>query len=377
MAHYKGAASEAGRAMQLMKKREIAQQEIEFRKKKIEEDLKINNIENKFAAHYDAVEQQLKSSTIGLVTLDEMKAKQEDIVREREKKLAQKKAEKDREKLRAIEEKEAEKNKQRKQIQALSFNLDEDEDGEDGGDDDDDDDDGGEINKGGRANVASNDESNDSNSETSLQKFSSWATTAEDSDAPVYKKLRKNPDVDTSFLPDREREELENRLREELRQEWVAQQTALKDQEIPITFSYWDGSGHRRSVTMKKGNTIYQFLQKCLDTLRKEFSELKTVMADQLMYVKEDLILPHHFTFYEFIVTKARGKSGPLFQFDVHDDIRMISDATVEKEESHAGKVLLRSWYERNKHIFPASRWEGFDPTKTYDKYTIKDKSKK
>lgn len=128
---------------------------------------------------------------------------------------------------------------------------------------------------------------------------------------------------------------------------------------------------------MKKGNSIYQFLQKCLEVLRKEFSELKTVMADQLMYVKEDLILPQHYTFYDFIVTKARGKSGPLFQFDVHDDIRMISDATVEKEESHAGKVLLRSWYERNKHIFPASRWEPYDPTKTYDKYTIKDKSKK
>lgn len=60
MAHYKGAASEAGRAMQLMKKREQALQDIELRKKKIEEDLKLNNIENKFATHYDAVEQQLK-----------------------------------------------------------------------------------------------------------------------------------------------------------------------------------------------------------------------------------------------------------------------------------------------------------------------------
>jgi hypothetical protein len=37
-------------------------------------------------------------------------------------------------------------------------------------------------------------------------------------ETPVAKKVRKNPDVDTSFLPDREREEQENRLREELRQ---------------------------------------------------------------------------------------------------------------------------------------------------------------
>lgn len=348
MAQYKGSASEAGRAMQLMKKREIAQQEIEFRKKKIEEDLKINNIENKFATHYDAVEQQLKTSTIGLVTLGEMKAKQEDIVREREKKLAQKKEEKDKEKLKALEAKQAEKNKQKKQIQALSFNLDEEED---------------------------DDDEKDSDKEEVLEiKPKKWKTEEDSSIAPDKKKIKKNPGVDTSFLPDRLREESENRLREELRQEWVGQQKELKDQEIAITFSYWDGSGHRRSVTMKKGNSIYQFLQKCLEVLRKEFSELKTVMADQLMYVKEDLILPHHYTFYDFIVTKARGKSGPLFQFDVHDDIRFVSDATVEKEESHAGKVLMRSWYERNKHIFPASRWEPFDPTKVYDKYTVKDK---
>jgi protein FAM50 len=65
-----------------------------------------------------------------------------------------------------------------------------------------------------------------------------------------------------------------------------------------------------------------------------------------------------HYTFYDFIVNKARGKSGPLFNFDVHDDVRMLADATVEKNESHAGKVVTRSYYNRNKHIFPASRWE-------------------
>ncbi|KZC06337.1 PREDICTED: protein FAM50 homolog [Dufourea novaeangliae] len=343
MAHYKGAASEAGRAMQLMKKREIAQQEIELRKKKIEDDLKIHNIENKFATHYNAVEQQLKTSTIGLVTLNEMKAKQENIVKERERKLAQKEREKEQEKERALAAKQAEKNKQKKQIQALSFNLDEDET-----------------------------EVSDKESEPKIEK------TKDNTDGnPVIKKIKKNPDVDTSFLPDREREEEENRLREELRQEWAMKQNALKEEEIEITFSYWDGSGHRRSVIMKKGNSIYQLLQRCLEVLRREFSELKTVMADQLMYVKEDLILPHHYTFYDFIVTKARGKSGPLFTFDVHDDIRVMHDASVETEESHAGKVLLRSWYERNKHIFPASRWEPFDPTKSYDKYTVSDKNRK
>ncbi|XP_034249592.1 protein FAM50 homolog [Thrips palmi] len=395
MAHYKGAASEAGRAMHLMKKREKALEEIEYRKKKIEEDLKLSNIENKFAAHYDAVEQQLKSSTIGLVTLDEMKAKQENIVKERERKLAQKQAEKDREKQRALEAKQAEKDRQKRQIQALSFNLEEDEDEEE------------EehampslkrkpeatVTSDSIADVPIKQEPLDQDLNEYMAAMEQRAIdkmmgerngelTSDDGveqkfTPPAKKKIRKNPDVDTSFLPDREREEEENKLREELRQDWAAKQQQLKEEEIEVTFSYWDGSGHRRTVRMKKGNSIYQFLQRCLEILRKDFSELKTVMADQLMYVKEDLILPHHYTFYDFIVTKARGKSGPLFTFDVHDDIRMTNDATLEKEDSHAGKVLLRHWYERNKHIFPASRWEPYDPTKTYAKYTISDKHKK
>lgn len=223
MAHYKGAASEAGRAMQLMKKREIAQQEIELRKKKIEDDLKIHNIENKFATHYNAVEQQLKTSTIGLVTLNEMKAKQENIVKERERKLAQKEREKEQEKERALAAKQAEKNKQKRQIQALSFNLDEDESEDE------------------------DEETSDDSTDKSTKSKDTHST------EPVIKKIKKNPDVDTSFLPDREREEEENKLREELRQEWARKQNALKEEEIEITFSYWDGSGHRRGVVMKKG----------------------------------------------------------------------------------------------------------------------------
>lgn len=64
-------------------------------------------------------------------------------------------------------------------------------------------------------------------------------------------------------------------------------------------------------------------------------------------------------------------KSGPLFSFDVVEDVRLIADATKEKEDAHAAKVVERRWYERNRHIFPASRWEVYDPTKTYSRYTI------
>jgi protein FAM50 len=66
---------------------------------------------------------------------------------------------------------------------------------------------------------------------------------------PVKKaKLSKNPNVDTSFLPDREREEGERKERERLRLEWLETQERVKAEEIEVTYSYWDGSGHRKSV---------------------------------------------------------------------------------------------------------------------------------
>lgn len=36
-----------------------------------------------------------------------------------------------------------------------------------------------------------------------------------------------------------------------------------------------------------------------------QVKELRSCSADQLMYVKEDLILPHNLTFYELIVKKV------------------------------------------------------------------------
>lgn len=34
----------------------------------------------------------------------------------------------------------------------------------------------------------------------------------------------------------------------------------------------------------------------------------------------------------------------------------------------HAGKVVDRHWYSKNKHIYPASRWAPFDEAKQYPK---------
>ena len=195
----------------------------------------------------------------------------------------------------------------------------------------------------------------------------------DESSEPKRPKLGKNPNVDTEFLPDKDREEALERKKAVLAAEWERGQDAIKAEEIEITYSWWDPSasdgkkGHRHTVTVKKGFSIEQFI----DAVRHQVPALRSFSSDGLMYVKEDLILPHNLTFYELIANKARGKSGPLFHFDVHDDVRMVGDARVEKDESHAGKVMDKRVYERNKDKFPYSRFEVYDPRKSYDTYTV------
>lgn len=188
------------------------------------------------------------------------------------------------------------------------------------------------------------------------------------------KKVAKNPDVDTSHLPDRERDAALQQQRQALREEWLAEQEAIKQQMVEVVYSWWDGSGHRRAMEVRKGTSIGKFLEYVKLQLSPEFPEVRGVTSDGFLYVKEDLIIPHHVSFYDLIAMKARGKSGPLFHFDVHDDVRLVNDSRIEKDESHPGKIVDRRWYEQNKHIFPASRWELFDPARQRSedqRYTI------
>ncbi|KIJ41274.1 hypothetical protein M422DRAFT_75632 [Sphaerobolus stellatus SS14] len=308
-----GSQIEQRRAAALEKQRKEAHEEYERQKAAlVAETEKSRPSVNRFVGQNDSMEDNLKNKTVGLVHLKDFE--------QRRAELEEAKA---REAARTSELKEEKRIKKRKKLNTTKLSF-----ADDAGDDDE-----------------------ENGEEASAKK----------------PKLRKNPTVDTSFLPDREREEDERRDREELRKEWIRRQEEIKNEDIEITYSYWDGSGHRKSVVCKKGDEISTFLEKC----RQQFPELRGVSVDNLMYIKEDLIIPHHYTFYQLIMSKARGKSGPLFNFDVHDDVRLLADATIEKNESHAGKVVERSWYNRSKHIFPASRWEVFDPEKNYGKYTI------
>ena len=66
MASYGGQASDGMRAARHAKARQIEIEDSELRKRKLADSLKVSNIEHKFSAHYDAVEQEIKASTVRL-----------------------------------------------------------------------------------------------------------------------------------------------------------------------------------------------------------------------------------------------------------------------------------------------------------------------
>ncbi|CAI4224793.1 unnamed protein product [Auanema sp. JU1783] len=313
--------ADSGRLIHLSKQRERAKEDIEQQKKKIEEEAikGAAGISSKFTANYDAIEDALKNKTVGLVTLDEMKEQQKDAIATREISIVRGTL------LKKKEATSSSPDKRFTQKRVLSFADDDEEE--------------------------------------------------EEEEEPVIKpkkRLGMNPNIDTSFLPDRDRELELAKKKDELAAEWRAQQEKEKNEEINVAYAYWDGSSHRKTMRMKKGNTISQFLGKAIDALKKEFTELKTCIPESLMFVKEDLIIPHFYTFQDFIVTKAMGKTGPLYEFDAVGEVRVRQDAALDYGESHPAKVVMRSWYEKNKHIYPASRWEPFVPNKKYGK-TIDD----
>ena len=68
-----------------------------------------------------------------------------------------------------------------------------------------------------------------------------------------FGKFGKDPTVDTTFLPDKDREEADRIEKERLKSEWIAEQERIKEEIIEVTYSYWDGSGHRRTLKCSKG----------------------------------------------------------------------------------------------------------------------------
>ncbi|QYT01517.1 hypothetical protein H0G86_008555 [Trichoderma simmonsii] len=201
--------------------------------------------------------------------------------------------------------------------------------------------------------------------------------------------------------------------REALRREFVALQESIKATEIAIPFVFYDGANiPGGTVRMKKGDFIWVFLDKS----RKVGAELGVgeqanaqrawarVGVDDLMLVRGTVIIPHHYDFYYFVVNKSLGPGGkPIFDYSAEAPIRATSTdfdsdpstgvlvtaaekaaaakarqpdvSTLEgfNEDPTLTKVVDRRWYERHKHIYPASTWQEFDPEMDYSAQIRKD----
>ncbi|KAM0271635.1 hypothetical protein ACHAQH_009023 [Verticillium albo-atrum] len=195
--------------------------------------------------------------------------------------------------------------------------------------------------------------------------------------------------------------------RETLRREFLVIQEAVKATEIAIPFVFYDGTNIPGGVVrVKKGDHIWV----CLDKSRKVGAELgvgekANARREWARVGVDDLML--HYEFYFFLMNKSVGPDGQrLFAYSA--EAPAAKDLPTETEEEPAApqgglttaaalkaaatktlsdistlegfnddptftKVVDRRWYERNKHIYPASTWQDFDPEKDYQVEVRKD----
>ncbi|KAF1814115.1 XAP5-domain-containing protein [Eremomyces bilateralis CBS 781.70] len=237
-------------------------------------------------------------------------------------------------------------------------------------------------------------------------------TTGADSDGTPTLKKRIGPN--TTVLAPRAMTKgallREAQTREQLRKEFLVMQEAVKATEVAIPFVFYDGTSVPGGVcTVKKGEHIWLFLDKARkvgaelgvggDKGRREWAR---VGVDDLMLVRNEMIVPHHYEFYYFIVNKTAGFHGPIFEYSAQPTAATptTTDSPTEDltnydpmvrpekkakpstnleglegkdDDPTITKVVDRRWYERNKHIYPANIWEEFDPTKDYSNSVRKD----
>lgn len=245
----------------------------------------------------------------------------------------------------------------------------------------------------------------------------------ESSDQPVVKQAKKRLVANTSSHPPpkaltKAALAREAAAREALRKDYLLLQAAVKEAPILIPFVFYDGTNIPGGVCkMKKGDNIWVFL----DRSRKVGAELGVgekgeraarrewarVGVDDLMMVRGGLIIPHHYDFYYFIINQTRGPNNrTLFPYSsqppsstsspsspaaldlssynpLHNPKTSSSSSTPSQPETSEiegydddptfTKVVDRRWYERNKHIYPASTWTEFDPTVDYQNIVKRD----
>ncbi|KAI0482040.1 XAP5-domain-containing protein [Xylariaceae sp. FL0804] len=187
--------------------------------------------------------------------------------------------------------------------------------------------------------------------------------------------------------------------REALRRQFLLDQEALKSSEVAVPFVFYDGHNVPGGMArVKKGDHMWVFLDRARKlganlsakaTSRKQWAR---VSVDDLIMIRGNVIIPHHYDFLFFVMNKTVGPTGQLL-FDYTDEAPKAREpgtagkdrddpstadplpaktqpevASLEgaSDDPTLTKVVDRRWYERNKHIYPASVWQDFDPEREY-----------
>jgi len=172
---------------------------------------------------------------------------------------------------------------------------------------------------------------------------------------PVKLKFGKDPSIDTSFLPDRDRDKLKQEEEELRNLAWLERQEQVKVEPLQIDYCYYDGTSHQKTFTVQKGDTIRYFI----DEGRLPFPELKGITSDHIIFVKQNIIIPPSYTFYELIM-EDKDIKGPLSTWTLSELDRKPLQMQVGQMMSLA-KIVIREFYEKNKHLFPYKDWINYD----------------
>ncbi|KAF2631895.1 hypothetical protein BU25DRAFT_358274 [Macroventuria anomochaeta] len=196
------------------------------------------------------------------------------------------------------------------------------------------------------------------------------------------------------------------------RHDFLRMREGVKATEVAIPFVFYDGTNVLGGLCrVKKGDHIWLFLDKARkvgaelgvggDNSRRNWAR---VSVDDLMLVRGEVIVPHHYEFYHFLFNNVTGFNGPIFDWsaqptkatpvikpdeeeanmDGYDPLNPKKNKDKESsfpdeelegyyDDPAVTKVVDRRWYEKNKHIFPASVWEEYSSDKTFTKAERKD----
>jgi protein FAM50 len=162
----------------------------------------------------------------------------------------------------------------------------------------------------------------------------------------VVFKIVKDPNVDTSFLPDKERDEREELERERLKNEWLKIQEEKRSEMIMVYFTFTDGPNDLvRHEEIVAGSTVREFL----DVAKNVNLDYKLTSPSQLMFIKDMSIIPHDMTFYE--IQELNGLKWNINLFPTKED----------GSKNHPVEIVERAFYDKNSHCYPMSHWKPYE----------------